>query len=309
MEREAAPECNPGRQRLLDRIFELTLDALPDGVLVVDSERRVMFANAAFLRHWKLPSGMGMRWDEPAMLEHASSQLVDPGTFLRGVESLYPSHAEPNDELQFKDGRVFERRSVPLISEDEFEARIWIFTDVTAARQALVDPLSGVPNRLAFSREFPRLAESTCDGLLKCIAILDIDNFKAYNDRYGHAAGDDVLRQVGALLKAKLGQSDDYIFRIGGEEFLLGFRARKENEALAIADGVRRAIEEAGIRHQGNAPHDVVTASIGIVTFRGARRPEEIFDHADVALYRAKSEGRNRVSQTTKRQPPEGRAE
>lgn len=286
-----------GRRDLPLEIFEQTLDALSDGILVVDAERRVLYVNVAFMDHWRLPSGLRAQSHEPDMLRHACSQLVDPDRFLKEIERLHPSDRPSQDELLFKDGRILARRSFPFCIDGAVGGRIWIFTDITAARHSLLDPLSGVASRRAFSEQFPRLAEGFCDGLLKCIAILDIDYFKAYNDHYGHAAGDEVLKRVGALLRAKLGRSDDYIFRIGGEEFVLGCRARTEREVVRTMEGVRSTIADARIEHVGNQPYNIVTVSIGFIVFRGARAPAEIFDRSDDALYRAKYRGRNNIYQ------------
>lgn len=281
--------------RLSNDIFELTLNALPDGVLLVDAERRVVFANPTFMEQWKLPADLRRNWDEAAMLSHASAQLIDPESFLRDVERLHPTGAVSQDEFFLKDGRILARRSVPFLIKNDLQMRVWIFTVVTDARSAMIDPLVGVPNRRAYSQIFPRFVSGYCDGLLKCIALLDIDNFKAYNDHYGHAAGDDLLRRVGSILKTALSRDDDYIFRIGGEEFVLAYRARRIDETVSVVDGICRAIAGSGIQHERNQPSGILTASIGFVTFRGTAMPDQIFDQADAALYKAKSEGRNRI--------------
>lgn len=280
-------------------MFKLTLDALPDGVLVVDSGRRVIYANAALARQWRFPDGVAAHWDEKALLAHASAQLVAPDAFLREVERLHASDETSKDELQFKDGRIFVRRSLPFVGEGTLQARIWIFTDVTEARSSLVDTLSGVANRRAFSRDFPRFVEEASPGLLKCVAILDIDNFKAYNDSYGHAGGDAVLRRIGAVLRARLEQSDEHVFRIGGEEFLVACHVRQERDAWQLLEGLREAIAAMAIPHGANPPHGVVTTSIGIGVFSDAQRPTDIFERVDGALYAAKAAGRNLVRQTT----------
>lgn len=276
-------------------LFESALDALPDGVLVISNERRVIYANPAFVRHWRIPSALLDSSDETKMLRHASAQLVDPESFRREVEELHATDRSFQDELQFKDGRIFSRRSVPFHVGERFQARIWIFTDVTEARHSYIDALSGVPNRRAYSRDFPLFAAAADDGLLRAAAILDIDNFKAYNDHYGHAAGDVVLRQVGALLRTLLRNDDDLVFRIGGEEFLLASKPRTMSDARLLFDGVRQAVAAAAIPHAGNPPDNVVTISIGYGVFRGPRRAGDIFENIDAALYRAKAEGRDRL--------------
>jgi len=274
-------------------VFRFALDALPDGVLLVDADRQVVYANKAFMEQWRFPEEAWEGWSESRMLAHASAQLVDPDRFLEHVEVLHLTDEAYRDELHLKDGRVFARRSVPFAADGSFRARIWIFTDITEARFSLLDPLSGVHNRRAYKQEFPAFVEAPDDGLLKCVAILDVDHFKAYNDHYGHAAGDRVLKRVGDLLRGMLGRSDDRVFRIGGEEFLLACRLREDAEGACFCDEIRVAIAGMAIAHRGNPPHGVVTASMGFGIFRGERRTAEIFDEVDAALYQAKAEGRN----------------
>ena len=96
---------------LSNDIFELTLNALPDGVLLVDANRRVIFANPAFMEQWKLPASLRSNCDEAAMLRHASAQLIDPESFLRDVERLHPTGEAPQDELFLNDGRILARRA------------------------------------------------------------------------------------------------------------------------------------------------------------------------------------------------------
>jgi diguanylate cyclase (GGDEF)-like protein len=170
---------------------------------------------------------------------------------------------------------------------------IWIFTDITEAHNARVDPLTGLLNRRAYSSRFPEFVGAEGDGFVRSVSILDVDNFKQYNDCYGHAAGDAVLRQLGTILRSHLQNADDLVFRIGGEEFLLGVRSRAESDALLLFEKIRRSIEGMGSIHAGNPPHGVVTASLGLVTFRKPHDPAYIFSRADRALYAAKAAGRN----------------
>lgn len=278
------------RQRTL---YERALDALPDGVLLTDSNRRVVYCNPAFARHWRIPAWMVASGDEARMLEFVQEQLADPVAFLREVERINPTSEDSQDEVHLKDGRVLSRRSVPFEEGGVFTARLWIFTDTTEARHARIDPLCGVPNRRAYSIDFPRFVEAPDDGLVRAVGILDIDNFKTYNDHYGHAGGDLVLRQVGEVLRAQLRNPDDLVFRIGGEEFLLACKAREDGDAISFFEGVRSSIEAMGLTHAGNAPHNTVTASMGVGLFRKPQDAAELFGEVDAALYRAKRDGRN----------------
>lgn len=276
-------------------IFAKAMDVLPDGVLVSDAQRRILYANRAFFRLWRIPPPLARRRDDVKLLAFVASQLVDPSQFRSEVERMHPSDLSSQDELLFKDGRIFSRRSVPFIDDSGFRARIWIFTDITEARNAERDALTGLLNRRAYSREFPAFVAAPDPGLVKTAAILDLDNFKSYNDRYGHAAGDVVLRQTADVLSAHINGDGDRVFRIGGEEFLVAVRTRSEDDATALFANLLDAISGLGLKHEGNPP-GVVTASAGLCLFRGSREAAEIFDVADNALYRAKSEGRNRLA-------------
>lgn len=275
--------------------FERALDALPDGVLLTNAARQVVYANPAFAVHWNIPAEMVAARDETRMLQFVQSQLVDPAAFIREVERINPTSEASEDEVHLKDGRVLSRRSVPFEENGRFEARLWIFTDVTEARAARIDALCGVANRRAYSAEYPKFAEARADGLVRSIGIMDVDNFKAYNDHYGHAAGDVVLRQIGTMLRRQL-KADDMVFRIGGEEFLVACRTREEGDALSFFETLRRSVEDLSLSHVGNQPHGVVTASFGVGTFRKPADPGELFSAVDAALYRAKGSGRNSIA-------------
>ena len=228
------------------------------------------------------------------MLAFVQSQLRDPAAFIREVERINPTAGSSQDEVHLLDGRVLSRRSVPFDQGGRFAARLWIFTDVTDAHAARVDTLCGLPNRRAYSELYPRFVEAEDDGLVRAVSIMDIDNFKAYNDRYGHPAGDLVLGQIGSLLRRQL-HTDDMAFRIGGEEFLLACKGRQIEGVMSFFEALRESVATMGLSHPGNPPHGVVTASFGIGFFRGPGDPSRVFTKVDAALYRAKSAGRNSI--------------
>ena len=288
---------NPGTT-VTKSLFELALDSLPDGIVLIDADRKVMYSNAALIRQWGVPEEIAATRDETLMLGYACQQLVDPNTFLAEIDRVFPTDEAVEDELLLKDGRILMRRSVPFVTDGVFAGRLWVFSDVTEARSARVDPLCGIPNRRAYSTDFPAFATADDDGRVRSVGIVDVDNFKAYNDRYGHAAGDLVLRQIGALLRKRIGATDDLAFRIGGEEFLVACRVAEEGDAVAFFESLRDAVAGLDLTHEGNAPHGRVTVSIGVGTFRGPLPANDVFGHADAALYRAKRDGRNRIERT-----------
>jgi diguanylate cyclase (GGDEF)-like protein len=229
------------------------------------------------------------------MLAFVQEQVTDAAAFVREVERITPTAEASQDEIHLKDGRILSRRSVPYEENGTFVARLWIFTDVTEARAAWVDALCGIPNRRAYSKHFPQFAEAPEDGLVRSVGLMDIDNFKAYNDRYGHAAGDLVLQEIGALLRRHTYHGDDLVFRIGGEEFLVACKTRQEGDAHAFFEAVRQSVMALQLAHSGNPPHHVVTTSIGLEVFRAPQKPADLFGRIDAALYQAKAEGRNKI--------------
>ena len=161
---------------------------------------------------------------------------------------------------------------------------------------SVTDQLTGLYNRRHFYTVFPKELRSTLrNGKQLYLGLLDADNFKRYNDTYGHPAGDRVLENLASTMKAVLRRAGDYCFRVGGEEFCFLFSETNTDNAKKIADRIRSAIEEIAIEHQGNRPYWVVTVSIGLVKI--PENPdcvlEQVMPMVDEALYKAKEEGRN----------------
>lgn len=126
-----------------------------------------------------------------------------------------------------------------------------------------------------------------------CIAMIDIDNFKTFNDTYGHSAGDQILIKTAEVLYESM-RSSDYVFRYGGEEFLVVLIETSKAEAYTIIERLRRKIQEKSINIQKDG--DVkVTISAGIAMYNGHPDYECLIKVADDALYQAKANGRNRI--------------
>jgi len=158
------------------------------------------------------------------------------------------------------------------------------------------DPLTGLGNRRALEEDLaPLEARVRRYGQRYCMALLDVDFFKAYNDSYGHQAGDRALQAVSAqlLFHARLGDS---IYRYGGEEFLCLFPEQSLETGTQAVHRMRAGLEKLAITHADN-PLGVLTFSAGVAVLDGdqPRNAGEVLREADKALYRAKQLGRNRV--------------
>lgn len=160
-------------------------------------------------------------------------------------------------------------------------------------QKALLDPLTGLPNRAAWAEQVEReVGHWQSEGGHLAMAILDLDHFKRINDGYGHLAGDKVLKIVADQLRKRL-RGRDFIARFGGEEFVLLLPQSAPAAALQVVEGLRAAVAACPFHFKGERV--VVTTSIGLTALRSGERGEQALKRADEALYRAKSQGRNRI--------------
>lgn len=225
--------------------------------------------------------------------------LGDKEHLLKGLEAGaddYLSKPLDRDELQVRliaASRVtgLHRRLAEQNEElEELNSRL--------ADQARTDPLTGLGNRLRMEEDLKVLqARAERYNQTYCAILLDIDRFKSYNDAYGHQAGDEVLKKVAATIETHC-RSGDTAYRYGGEEFLVVLPAQTQESGVAMAERLRRAIEELDISHTTKDPPQVLTISAGVAATAQQREkdPESLIEEADEALYEAKKAGRNRVA-------------
>jgi len=160
----------------------------------------------------------------------------------------------------------------------------------TLMRQALNDPLTGAFNRRRMEQMLEQVVEQgKRRAPNNAMLIIDIDHFKAINDRLGHEAGDRVLRQMVAVIEGRK-RVVDMLFRIGGEEFIILLLETNRTDAVTLADDLRLCIEQAPLLQDQK-----VTVSVGICAQRAGQSADDWIKCADTALYRAKDNGRNRV--------------
>jgi diguanylate cyclase (GGDEF)-like protein len=163
---------------------------------------------------------------------------------------------------------------------------------------ARVDQLTGAGNRIRMHEDL-RAARARMDRLRQNhgLVAIDLDHFKRVNDRFGHLAGDTVLREVVGLIQESI-RGEDHIYRFGGEEFLVLLRVSNAEDLAVAMERLREAVQRARIAHPDNAPVNVVTISLGGVLVTPddlVESDDDWFAKADSALYRAKANGRNRV--------------
>ncbi len=294
------------------------LDTIAGGVVILDQQRRIVLANEAFQRscHSSIESltgksldSLGFRSSEDAFLPwDKSNDLAKPYT---GITVFLPSGEEElcflvnstpisgqNESfagtmVSFEDITLRERQRISLLqalAELETSKEQVHQQNLRLQELASKDNLTGLFNRRALFEYLDQFWSSYQESgqSLNCI-MLDVDHFKKLNDNYGHAVGDDVLRNVAKTLQKTVGEMG-IVGRYGGEEFCIALPGVDLSKGVEVAELVRRAIET------DLAEPYAVTSSIGVSGVSlGASSCKEILEQADQALYAAKRGGRNAV--------------
>lgn len=171
-------------------------------------------------------------------------------------------------------------------------------TDEVISGLITKDDLSGLLNRRTFNEELEKeLNRSQRGNYSLTLALFDLDNFKAYNDNYGHPKGDEAIALVGDILNHCARRSDDFVFRIGGEEFVLIGHFETTEKAAQHIEHILNELRNAQITHDFNEGHGILTASVGLANTTNAScaSAHKLYQCADQALYQAKRLGRNRI--------------
>lgn len=218
-------------------------------------------------------------------------------------------HSNKDEEIQLLNG---DWRSLKTRLAADGTAMV-VVSDITATKQAEIalrvsaeqlknlaetDGLTGIVNRRGFDEAFAREAVKCArHGTPLSLLMIDIDRFKAYNDTYGHPAGDQCLRLVSTCLLKSAKRPSDIVARYGGEEFVILLPETDERGAVTVAEQFARLLGEENIIHS-QSEFGKVTASIGLASATGRvlqAEPNRVLSEADAALYDAKIKGRNRI--------------
>jgi diguanylate cyclase (GGDEF)-like protein/PAS domain S-box-containing protein len=281
-----------------------TLESTADGILVVDREGRMVSFNQRFKEMWRIPQEILDRGDDDSALALASSQLLEPESFVEKVDELYRRpEAEGHDILRFADGRVVERYSRPQRGLDgEIHGRVWSFRDITERERIQArlrhladhDPLTGLLNRRRFEEELiARLAQADRYGEGGAVLLLDLDHFKLINDSLGHHAGDAVIRSIAELLREQTRETD-VLARLGGDELAVILPHADEDRARMVAEKLVDAIREHRAAFKGKGLGVTTSIGVAVISTSGRQTAEELMVQADIAVYDAKATGRDR---------------
>jgi diguanylate cyclase (GGDEF)-like protein/PAS domain S-box-containing protein len=313
-----------------DRVRK-AFDTLTEGVVILDQQTRIVLANRAFRELHPEAGGQinGQPIDQLAWLSAGRQGNTDePAPWVKTLKSSVTVDAEPLAVPQPEGPATQLLVTTAPIADAKGRSRgcLVTFDDVTAvhraneelrstlaelqntrqliesqnrelSRLATRDSLTGCFNRRAFF-EYAQEAfgKANRDGTSICCVMADIDHFKQFNDLYGHAVGDQVIRAVARGLTSGLRQQD-ILCRYGGEEFCLVMPGATPQEAFDAAERLRLDIEAHAREAIRGTDVVTITASFGVSTrAMGTRSLEEMIEQADIALYKSKQGGRNRVT-------------
>jgi diguanylate cyclase (GGDEF)-like protein len=299
--------------------LEDAIEALPAGFELYDAQDRLVLVNSLVKSQYPLLADLwdqGMTWEQLVRahrsrggLSHlaqdfetwihdrhaqrrsggpARLQAVVPGKWIRSFErctregGLVGVRIDVSEEIERENALTRLNAQLDGVNAD-------------LRHLAQTDPLTGLGNRRAFE---DALAMSMAEPAGAALLLLDVDHFKRYNDRYGHPAGDAVLRRVAGVLMAALRSPVDVVARIGGEEFAVLLPGTNLLDANEMGRRCLALLADADIAHADSPMGSRVTASMGVAHAVGCTESTpgvDLLRRADAALYRAKSDGRNRV--------------
>jgi diguanylate cyclase (GGDEF)-like protein/PAS domain S-box-containing protein len=296
-ERKEAEQKLRSANTILTTAIETSLDA----ILVVDGKNRIISFNRRFVEMWNIAEDFVAAGDDEPVLAAVTSRMADPAAFLARVRYLYDHPAEAsNDEFDTSDGRTITRYSSALHNgESGYLGRIWFFRDVTdrkraegqILRMARHDGLTGLANRRVFVERIEQvIAQAERGGAGFAVLYLDLDHFKDVNDTLGHPIGDELLRAFGERLSKSVRETDT-VARFGGDEFaVLAANVSSPTDAGILAAKILQIASEPYLIGDNTIR---TGTSIGISAYGpNALDAETLLTEADLALYRAKSEGR-----------------
>jgi diguanylate cyclase (GGDEF)-like protein/PAS domain S-box-containing protein len=298
-----------------DRRAKAALSNMADGLIMFDADLNVLFCNDQYRGMFPLtadlrvPGAQARTILEGALArgEFAGVPAEMAGEFIDGAMAKLRQPGAV--QFQLYDGRWVESRTTPTAEG----GCLVVCSDITRSKRdeqelrdlnekleemAMTDGLTNLLNRRAFDASLAaEMARSQKSGTCLSLLLIDVDRFKAFNDTYGHTAGDECLRQVAQEVRATARRRGDRAARYGGEEMAVILPNTSAHDALAISDDLRQRVRALALNHEASEK-GIITISIGVAAMGPDTSPttaDQFLNQADEALYRAKADGRDVV--------------
>ena len=280
----------------------------PNIILVTDGEKIVQVNNAFFKLFSEYDSLEAFLQEHKCICEFFVAKEGDE--FIRNAPDVWIEDvltmSEPIVKLEYKKRSYYFAVYAKKLFKDEGLRIIITFNDISEIytlrerfeKLSTIDELTQIYNRRHFNRVFTQETNRAMrEQHSFSLAIMDIDNFKLYNDTYGHDAGDAALVEFSSAVDSLAKRSNEFFFRLGGEEFGVIFSTKSYEESLSYLEEIMDVVQKLNIYHEKNLPSKRFTISIGLAYVTPQRHMDmkKIYKEADLALYRAKQNGRNRV--------------
>jgi diguanylate cyclase (GGDEF)-like protein/PAS domain S-box-containing protein len=277
-------------------------EASIDGLLAVDDDGCIISVNQRFVDLWGVKQDIMASQSNAELIAEIVEKLVEPERFIQRIHELNQQRQLiSSEEIAFKDGRVFERYSAPMVAADgQYFGRLWSFRDITERKeadeliwkQANLDFLTELPNRyMLHDRLHRELKKAERSGQQVALLFLDLDHFKEINDTLGHDVGDLLIQDTAERLR-KCVRETDTIARLGGDEFTVVLSELNELHAIQrVADQILSSLSQP---FQFGDEVVYISSSIGITIYpEDGTTVDTLLKNADQAMYAAKAKGRN----------------
>jgi len=290
-------------KQVLEQRLKVITDVLGDGVLFIDKEGHLLFANPEALKLLEYSVSEINEKDISSLFQApASGENLFKDSILKGK-----NYDEENGVITAKSGKEIPvmLSSRPVYKKKSLDGSVITIRDITEQRkyllsletinkllekQAMTDALTGIHNRMKFDRILAGEIQRTRRNKYPLSLIMcDIDHFKQINDQYGHPAGDAVLKRLTKLIKQNI-RNIDFFARWGGEEFVILSPGTDSNGSEQLAEKIRLKIESFNFTEPEH-----LTLSFGISSFKTGDNAVKLLNRADEAMYKAKANGRNQV--------------
>ncbi len=293
-----------------NELYLQTLYEKNPNMILITTGHKIIKANEAFLHFFREYTSLEAFLKENICICNFFQESKYKDTIACGtgkwIDEVFTEKDPIVKIVHLGDEYYFSVYAKKIYEENEMHVLV-TFNDITEMYKirhmyeelSIRDALTGIYNRRFFNEIFPHeLNRAKRVGESFCFAILDVDNFKLYNDNYGHDMGDVALQKLAEKVEKYTARANEYFFRLGGEEFGVIFSGYTKEKSLYYLENLCHEIENLRIEHTYNKPSGVLTVSIGFCYLNKVNHEDtkSIYKHADEALYQAKANGRNRVA-------------